>query len=331
MATTMVTSSTTMPGFGGGMARAVVYYLQISVFAVMLSLLIPIDGMMLGTRIYYHFVANEHFQPSREPLVMPSFPFNASQLIDVESILRLHDRLDGGERPEFEVELTDRTLGKISTMSDGHNLYLPFTKRWHGDPDAYDALNRARKQLIEPVQDHVLQELGLRVYPVTEASVWSAFTIQSRTTPNSIDPSFGLHYDAEPPNAFRAIFVISGGDDCDMPSVRYQDKEGQFHNITVRTGDGYFIRGSETRHGVQGGGCNFQDSSVLSSSDDPSFPASPFPKKKKVPRVILGLQFSTLPNQTPVSLCSHMLAMQAKFRCFVRHTTVIVDWLSKKT
>ena len=317
----MITSTTNRRGCGGSWARAVEYYLQISVVAMMLSLLVPIDGMMLGTRIYYHFFANEYFQPSREPLVMPSFPFNASQLIDVESILLLHDRLNGGERPEFEVELTDRTLGKISTMSDGHNLYLPFTKRWHGDPDAYDALDQARKQLIEPVQDHVLKELGLRVYPVTEASVWSAFTIQSTTTPDSIDPSFGLHYDAEPSNAFRAIFVISGGDDCDMPSVRYQDKDGQFHNITVRTGDGYFIRGSETRHGVQGGGCNFQD--------DPSLPTSTFRKEKK-PRVILGLQFSTLPNQTPVSLCSHMLAMQAMFRYFVRRTTELVQWLGEK-
>lgn len=231
---------------------------------------------MLGHRLYYHFYLNNYHDPSRETFVIERFPFNISEIVDVPALIKAHSEVPGWEK-------TARAF--FMGITDGNNIYAPFIKELQ--PSKYEMIMSPRATIADLVSDYVVKEKGIKLYPVDVDSAWSVFSISSTPSRNE---GFAYHYDAESANEYRALFVVSGGDDCGEPSVHYLDANHTQQSISIPTGFGYMIRGSQTFHAVNGGGCGNST------------------------RVLYGMQFSTKPNNKAVSLCTYLLMAQAMIR-----------------
>merc|ERR1719231_793774 len=103
------------------------------------------------------------------------------------------------------------------------------------------------------VRDRVVQRLNASavlphgVYVTADEVPWSAFSVTSYPSEHG---RFEWHYDAESPLEYRALFVAAGGDDCGEPAVHWRKKDGKVQDLSVPTGHGYLIRGSQTFHSV---------------------------------------------------------------------------------
>ena len=49
--------------------------LALAAALVALVVSFPLDSQPVAQRLYYHFHANNHFDPARKPLVVPDLPF----------------------------------------------------------------------------------------------------------------------------------------------------------------------------------------------------------------------------------------------------------------
>ena len=250
--------------------------------------LLPLDGELLGSRIYYHFRANNVYDDTRQPVVIPQLPYRLIST-DMEDILQMVDE-EGHVRsksatnalikydPEFMKELL------LGGTVNGTVAYATFVKK--DNPEGGSAMLRVRDRVLGQLNN---ASVGLpRLYPVDERTPWAAFSVTSQPSEKG---SFQWHYDAESPNEYRALYVAMGGDDCGEAAVKYQTKDGTFE-LPVETGMGYLIRGSTTFHAVKGGGC-------------PSTPGKPWV------RHLIGFQFTTVPGRRPMSLCALLLQMNA--------------------
>ena len=131
---------------------------------------------------------------------------------------------------------------------NGTTAYASFIQR--DNPQGALAMLRVRDRVVARINEHKV--LDHDVYGVEESVPWAAFSITSE--PSRLG-EFRWHYDAESSAEYRALFVARGGDDCDAPAVHYRNSNGDIQNLSVKTGHGYLIRGSQTFHAVYGGGC----------------------------------------------------------------------------
>lgn len=250
-----------------------------------------LDGELIASRFYYHFVGNNVFDPAREPVVVPELPYMLSpadlkevlQMVDAKG--RVHSTTAGADIPRFLQRLPKfvKQLVLGGTV-DGTVAYATFVQK--DNPEGAAAMLRVRDRVLSSLNN---ASLGLpTLYPVDERAPWAAFSVTSNP---SVKGSFQWHYDAESPNEYRALYVAQGGDDCGVAAVKYQTREGVFE-LPVRTGMGYLIRGSTTFHAVKGGGC-------------PGTAEAPWI------RHLIGFQFTTVPGRRPMPLCALLLQIQS--------------------
>lgn len=122
---------------------------------------------------------------------------------------------------------------------------------------AWDNSSRAEAMLrvCDRVIERLAQHLGLlstitftasadapRLYGVDARTPWAAFSVTSQP---AREGAFRWHYDAESSDEYRALFVACGGDDCGEPAVHFRGADGAVHHLSVKTGHGYLIRGSQ--------------------------------------------------------------------------------------
>ena len=277
---------------------------RLLIFVILTVLLAayPLDSEPLGRRLYYHFYANNHFDASRQPFIIKDLPFQLTEE-DYGDIMQMVDE-DGRVRSASAT--TALSADHVAT-DYGHRFQNRLSWWWVPDwirggtvngtvaysslvaqdnPEGAAAMLRVRDRVLGRMRQH--QVLNHEIYGVTDGSPWAAFSVTSK--PND-GGKFRWHYDAESFDEYRALFVATGGDDCGEPAVHWRDQEGVAHDLEVKSGHGYMIRGSQTFHAVYGGGCS-----------NGSTPAM---------RHMVGFQLSRIPNRSPMPLCSLMLAYSA--------------------
>lgn len=284
-------------------ARGMHAGLLVAPAVVLLLAAYPLDSEPLGRRLYYHFYANNHFDTSRQPFIVKDLPFQLTgeDYADIMHIVDEHGRVRS-------TSATSALTADHVATDYGHYFRNRVSWWWVPDwirggtvngtvayssfvsqdnPEGAAAMLRVRDRVLERMRQH--QVLDHEIYGVTDDSPWAAFSVTSR--PNERG-TFRWHYDAESFDEYRALFVATGGDDCGEPAVHWRDQDGVVHDLQVKTGHGYMIRGSQTFHAVYAGGC--------SNSSRPAL------------RHMVGFQLSRVPNRSPMPLCALMLATSAQ-------------------
>ena len=94
------------------------------------------------------------------------------------------------------------------------------------------------------------------------------------------DSQFTSHYDTEPNNCFRTLFLVKK--EGEIPPFIYYDENNKKNEVTFNVGDGIFFKGTRTFHGV-------------GVSKDPN-----------MKRYMIGWQYSTDNSVKELSLCSKL-------------------------
>merc|ERR1711988_1837870 len=180
--------------------------------AVLLAGLIPLDGELMARRVYYHFMANNMFDPARQPVVVPSLPYRLTSQ-DMADVLTMVDQ-DGNVRSATasNAATATRFLRYVPGFSwllggtvNGTVAYASFIEAYN--PAGAAAMRRVRDRVLSNLNN---ASVGLPfLYPVDDRSQWAAFSVTSQPSRSG---SFQWHYDAESKDEYRALYVARGGD-----------------------------------------------------------------------------------------------------------------------
>ena len=245
-----------------------------------------LDGEPLTKRAYYHFYANNIYDPDRQPFVVEELPFalTAADYADVALMVSETGKISSSTASSAESVAWLPEFIKAGTVN-GTVAYSAYVGR--DNPGGAAAMLRVRDRVVGQLAQHSIGGVGRsELHPVQDSVPWAAFSV---TSAPSAAGSFRWHYDAESSAEYRALFVARGGDDCGAASVHYRDAGGAVRDIAIKTGKGYMVRGSQTFHAVYGGGC-----------------------AGKPIRHMVGFQLSTIENRRPRPLCAMLLDAGAR-------------------
>ena len=142
-----------------------------------------------------------------------------------------------------------------------------------------------------PKQQQHLDQIGLALKPQLEALCGHRLHLGNSDFRCVLiryegkDTEFTCHYDTEPPNCYRTLFLVKA--EGNLPPFIHYDKSGTPHEKHLELGEGIFFQGTRTYH-------------CVGRTNDPN-----------MKRYMIGWQYSTDNRVTDTTLCN-MLRSETK-------------------